>query len=392
MDKFSTNEKFYSFPYSCGSRQAFMIFIAGISIALFISALLLVKKDKSKSDIILLGWMVLNAFHLLLFYLLYVEVIYDYSFLLGLQFPLPLLHGVMLYYYVASVTNQFPKKKIISLIHLIPTIATLIYLLPFFMLPPEQKIEIFKTGGKDYLVFQEVLVKGIFLSGVVYVIWSNLLLQNHKKRIRNQFSNIEDVNLKWLKFLTYGLGILWSLIIISQNDTLIFIGISIFVILIGFFGIQQKSIFLTKEIEYKIIEKEIGTAANEVKVKEKYVSSGLSEQKAATYYDKLNGLIQQEKFYLNADLSLNDLASKLDIHPNYLSEIINKKENKTFYDYINTHRVNEFKKQIAIPKNHQFTLMAIAYDCGFNSKSSFNRHFKKITGKTPSQYAKALKN
>lgn len=369
-----------------------MIFIAGISIALFISALLLVKKDKSKSDIILLIWMLLNAIHLLLFYLLNVEVIYDYTFLLGWQFPLPLMHGVMLYYYVASVTNQFPKKKIILLAHLIPTIITLVYLLPFFMLPGEQKIEIFKTGGQDYLVFQEILIKCIFLSGIVYVIWSNRLLQNHKKRIRNQFSNIEEVNLKWLKFLTYSLGILWSLIIISQNDTLIFIGISIFVILIGFFGIQQKSIFLSNEIEYKIIEKEIGTTSNQVKVKEKYVSSGLSEQKADAYYDKLNSLIHQEKFYLNADLSLNDLASKLDIHPNYLSEIINKKESKTFYDYINIHRINEFKELIAIPKNQQFTLMAIAYDCGFNSKSSFNRYFKKITGKTPSQYVKALKS
>lgn len=374
-----------------------MIFIAGISIALFIAALLLVKKDKSTSDVLLFLWMILNAVHIFLFYIFDTEVIYNYPYLLGLQFPLPLLQGVMLYYYVSSVTNQFPKKKTIALIHLIPTIATLVYLIPMFMLPSEQKIEIFKSGGKDYLVFQDVLLMGVFLSGIVYVIWSNLLLRNHKKRIRDQFSNIEEVNLKWLQFLTYGLGIVWSLIIIAQNDELIFIGVSVFVILIGFFGIQQKNIFLTQEIEYKIIEKEIiktkiVEAVNQVEIKEKYINSGLSKEKAEAYYKRLNTLIRQEKFYTNADLSLKDLASKLEIHPNYLSQIINEKENKTFYDYINTYRVNEFKKLIAIPKNQQFTLMAIAYDCGFNSKSSFNRYFKKITGETPSQYVKALKN
>ena len=88
-----------------------MIFIAGISIALFISALLLVKKDKSKSDIFLFLWMILNAVHLTSFYLLYSNTIYNYPYLLGLQFPLPLLHGVLLYYYVSSITNQFPKNN-----------------------------------------------------------------------------------------------------------------------------------------------------------------------------------------------------------------------------------------------------------------------------------------
>jgi len=374
-----------------------MLFIAGISIAFFISALLLVKKEKSKSDVFLFLWMILNAVHLSLFYLFYIDAIYDFPYLLGLHFPLPLLHGVMLYYYVSSVTSQFPKKKIIALSHLIPSIITFAYLIHFFVLPSEQKIEIFKNQGSSYLVFQKVLLYGVFLSGITYVIWSSLILQNHKKRIRDQFSNIEEVNLKWLQFLTYGLGVVWSLIILTQNDTLIFIGVSIFVILIGFFGIQQKSIFTSKEVEYKIIEKEIVKtkiveAVSPVERKEKYVNSGLSDEKAEEYYEKLSNLVNQEKLYLNADLSLNDLASKLEIHPNYISQIINEKENKTFYDYINTYRVNEFKELIAVPKNQQFTLMAVAYDCGFNSKSSFNRYFKKITGQTPSQYVKALKS
>lgn len=365
-----------------------MIFVAGISIALFISALLLVKKHKSTADILLLLWMILNAIHITFFYLLYTGIIYDYPYLLGFQFPLPLLHGVLLYYYVASVTNQLPKNRLAILGHLIPAIATILYLIPFLLLPAEQKIEVFKNKGVDYALFQKVLLISVFISGIIYVVWSILLLSKHKKRIRNQFSNIEEINLKWLQFLIYGLGAVWLLVIFAQNDTLIFISISIFVILVGFFGVQQKNIFVVKETGRKIVKQQ--KPEKEPIVKEKYINSGLSEEKEEKYYERLSNLIIQEKIYTKSDLSLSDLASKLDIHSNYLSQIINKKESKTFYDYINAYRVEEFKRLIAIPDNQQFTLMAIAYDCGFNSKSSFNRYFKKITGQTPSQYVKAL--
>jgi len=379
-----------------------MIFIAGISIALFISALLLVKKNKSKSDVFLFLWMILNAAHLTFFYLLYSNVIYDHPFLLGLQFPLPLLHGVFLYYYVSSSTNQFPKNKYFALIHLIPTVVVVIYIIPFTILPPEQKIEIFKQEGKGYEVFQKILLYSVFLSGTVYVIWSHYLLLNHKKRIKNQFSNIEEISLKWLQFLTYGLGLIWSIAIISQNNILISTGVSVFVILIGFFGVQQKNIFNSKEKarsnefnkaeleQIKILQLEdINANKNEEK---KYSSSGLSNEKALMCYELLIHEMKEEKVFTNPELSLSGLASKLDIRSNYLSQIINEKENKTFYDFINEYRIEEFKKLILFPENEQFTLMSIAFDCGFNSKSSFNRYFKKITEKTPSQYVKEIKS
>jgi AraC-like DNA-binding protein len=61
-----------------------------------------------------------------------------------------------------------------------------------------------------------------------------------------------------------------------------------------------------------------------------------------------------------------------------------------FYDFVNRYRLEEFKKLASDPKNRQFTMLALAFDCGFNSKSSFNRYFKKATGQTPSQYFTAL--
>lgn len=371
-----------------------MIFIAGISIALLLSALLLAKKEKSSSDNILFWWMLLNAIHLMFFYSLYNESIYQYPILLGIQFPLPLLHGVFLYFYVSTVTQQLTPSKSVRILHFIPAILTLIYLIPFFNLPSQNKIDIFKSGGKGYETFQTVIMYAVFLSGIVYVFWSLAILRNHKKRIRNHFSNIEQINLKWLKFLTYGIGMIWSLVIFIQNDIIIFIGVSIFVILIGFFGLQQQNIFgiINPTDLTPNDEESVELPKNLPPSKVKYGSSGLKQEKEDECYILLAKLIEEEKVFKNPNLSLNDLASKLVIHPNYLSQIINKRVGKTFYDYINWYRVEEFKHLITIPSNQQFTLISLAYDCGFNSKSSFNRYFKKIAGLTPTQYSKTILN
>jgi len=368
-----------------------VIFIAAISIALFIAALILAKKEKHKSDVILFIWMILNATHIAFFYLTFTEAIYDFPFLLGWAFPLPLLHGVLLYLYVTSVSHQLPKKKLALFAHFIPAILTIGYLIPFFLLPAEQKIEVFKKHGEGYETFLFISLLATCISGIVYVGWSTHLIRIHKKRIREEFSNLAEINLKWLQFITYGLGIVWSLIIFSQDDGLIFMGVSIFVILIGFFGIQQKNIFHSDiaVLSGDRIQEQIQEPT--ASPKEKYSSSGLSEEKEKLYYDQLEVKMREEKIFTNIELSLSELAASLDIPPNYLSQVINTREGKTFYDYVNKFRVEEFQKLVADPKKQHLTLIALAFESGFNSKSSFNRYFKKVTGQTPSQYVKALR-
>ena len=100
-------------------------------------------------------------------------------------------------------------------------------------------------------------------------------------------------------------------------------------------------------------------------------------------------MLEMDQPYKDPDLTLNDLADKLDVHPNYLSQVINSNENKTFYDLINEKRVEAFIQKTSDAAHQQFTLLAIALDCGFNSKASFNRNFKKFTGQTPSDYLQA---
>ena len=363
-----------------------MIFIAGTSIALFISALLLVKKDKSSSDIFLLLWMLLNALHLGFYAIQDKGDLYDYPHLLGIQLPFPLLQGVLLYFYVASVTNQLPEKKWAWGLHLLPAILSYAYLSSFFLLPASEKIEIFKLeGGDEHSLFMAVLFTSVVLSGIIYVAWCSYLLIKHKKNIRSQFSDIEKINLSWLLFLVIGLGIVWFLVIFTQSDSIIYQAVAVFVILVGFFGVQQKNIFKNSEVQ--AVNKSEPDATTEPN---KYAKSGLTEDRSIELYEKLQILMEKEAVYKQQELSIGELAGKLDTHPNYLSQVINVKTGKSFYDFINSYRVEDFKKMVADSSNSKFTMLALAYECGFNSKSSFNRYFKKATGLTPTQYQKQL--
>jgi AraC-like DNA-binding protein len=352
-----------------------MFFVAGIGIAVFIEFLLISKKNKSTPDQILTVWMFLILVQLFLSYLFVTEDIYGYPFLLGLEQPLPLLHGVFLYLYVACLTNHMPEKRKVFL-HGIPPAFLYMYLVTFFGLPAEQKIEVYRNHGAGHELFMSVKWYAISLSGIFYVTWSAILLRRHRDTIRDRFSSLEKVNLQWLSILTFGMGAIWLLVIFFRNDILTLTGSVIFVFLIGFFGIRQAVIFGPTDVRAEIGEP-----------KKKYPKSGLTEEAATTLHQSLVQLMTEEALYKKSDLSINDLASRLGVHPNYLSQIINQNEAKNFYEFVNTFRFAEFKRLIEQRKNQQYTLLSLAYDCGFSSKSSFNRFFKKATGQTPSQFA-----
>ncbi|GAA3584683.1 ligand-binding sensor domain-containing protein [Snuella lapsa] len=103
---------------------------------------------------------------------------------------------------------------------------------------------------------------------------------------------------------------------------------------------------------------------------------------------ELEAMMKSEKLYLDPDLRLNKLADRIDISANYLSTLLNDYVGENFYDYINYYRVEEVKKRLLDPVYQNQTISSIGGDCGFNSKSAFNRIFKNFTGKTPSQYQK----
>ncbi len=362
--------------WSCAMK---MFFVAGISLAVFIELLLVSKKNKSTPDQILTLWIFTVLVHQFLLYVLITEDVYRFPFLLGIEHPLPLLHGVFLYLYVSFLTDQAPANRKVLFLHFVPALAVYVYLGPFFLLPPDQKLEVYRNRGAGYELFMALKFYAIALSGVFYVTWSAILLNRHRKNIREQFSDLERVNLLWLQILTYGLGGIWILVILFRNETLTMAGIVIFVFLIGFFGVRQAVIFT-----------HVRQPADDDEQKKKYPKSGLTDEAASKLHEALIALMNQDTPYRKSDLSINDLSSRLGVHPNYLSQVINQREGKNFYDFVNTFRFEEFKRLLAMEKNQQYTLLSLAYDCGFSSKSSFNRYFKKATGQTPSEYSAAV--
>lgn len=103
----------------------------------------------------------------------------------------------------------------------------------------------------------------------------------------------------------------------------------------------------------------------------------------------LKVFMQEEKPYLNPELTLKILAQETSISPKKLTQVLNQGFGKNFFEFINSYRVEEVKKRIIIGETEQFTLLAIAYESGFNSKSAFNRIFKEQTGMTPRQFQKS---
>jgi AraC-like DNA-binding protein len=380
-----------------------MIFIIGITISFFLEFLLLSKKGKDKADKILAVWMFFIGLHLFLFYLFFSGLYLKYPSTAGIIMPLPLIHGPLLYLYVGTLSNQLPERKIFRLIHFAPVLIMYVYLIHFLMLPAAEKIRIMQSGGKGYEVFNRIKLILFILSGVFYVAASQILLFRHRKNIRKEFSAIEKINLAWLQYLILGISFIWIVVISVgvflsdyfklknvDSDIFVFTAVVIFVCFLGFFGLRQTHIFTPRIIQLNHSQDEQPSTLIEKKEYEKYAKSGLKDTDAEQLHKKLNEYMRMEKPYLDSEISLTKLGESFGVHSNYLSQVINDRESKNFYDYINGYRIDEFKQMVSDPKNQKLTIMALALECGFNSKSAFNNCFKKLTNQTPSEYMKRV--
>ena len=101
--------------------------------------------------------------------------------------------------------------------------------------------------------------------------------------------------------------------------------------------------------------------------------------------------MQTKKPYLNPELNIYQLSDDLKLKKHHLSQVINEKSGMNFFDFVNTFRVEEIKRNLANPSMTNYTLLGIGLESGFNSKATFNSAFKKFTGLTPSDFSKSLK-
>lgn len=371
-----------------------MFFLIGIFIAIFLVLLLLIKKNKSRADKILLIWLLLIALHQFLNYILFTGQAYNYPHWLGVQFSMPILHGVLLYFYVMEITGNKLNNRWTVLLHLVPTLSLILLAIPFYILSGEQKINVFQnegTGYEWYMIYSNLLIP---VSGLIYSVWSLILIKKHQKSIQDRFSNTDKKELQWLRYLSIGYAIIWVLSIFFESE-IIFTAVVVLVLFIGFFGINQLNIFVNQGLKSEriTITKDVKNSEFKPKIpSRRYAKSGLNKELAIQIYSKLNAFMIDDTLYKNDNLTLTELAKCIDVHPNHLSQVINEKEEKNFYNYINSLRIKAFIKLASLPENKKYTMISLAYDCGFSTKSTFNKHFKLHTGKTPTEFFSTTSN
>lgn len=354
-----------------------ILYWAGIFIAFFSSFLILGKQKKKTQDFLLAIWFLIIGVHLVFFVVLRSGGYLKYPYLIGFELSFPFMHGPMLYLYILSVTGSNPGKKA-WLLNWIPILMIYIVLLPFLLLSPHDRMRVYHNKGKGYEVLSDVIKFLMNFSGVLYVTLSLLAIKKYKQKISDQYSNTEKINLNWSYYLITGIAMIWFAVII-RNDILIFSMVVLFILIAAYFGISRVGILDLPVNAEKADENEVV----------KYQKNSPGDEVIRTVYEKLVERMAHEKLYKDSELNLNHVAELLDIHPNILSQTINSVENKNFYDYINRHRVEEFKRIASLPENQKYTILSLAFESGFNSKTSFNRNFKKYMNCSPREFLKS---
>ena len=243
----------------------------------------------------------------------------------------------------------------------------------------------------DYSGFITFSIFAFIISGISYVALSYRLLNKYNALTRQNFAFSDSIDLNWLKFFIWGIGLIFFVVtvvitleeaigvVFSYNTDLIFyVLIIVFILFLGFSGIRHKNIFTDQINESLHIV--------EPKSSGEYKRSGLKDEDAERHHKQLVRLMETKKPYLEPKLTLSSLADDLGISVNHLSQVINQYEERNFFDFVNSYRVKEYIDRATDPAYQNFSILAIALDSGFNSKSSFNQVFKKFTGKTPSRY------
>ena len=299
-----------------------------------------------------------------------------------LQFSLAL--GPLIYLYVLKITGSENKLSWKDFLHFLPLILQQAALIL------EIK-ESLRTGAATYdtQIFKQmssILHLTGFISVIVYLYLSLRLIERFYQQLKfNNESDRSRVELQWLRRLLLGLGLAWLLWIpFTAVDFFYYhrqLSIQAYDPLYLFLAI------ILIRIAAKVLfrpELELAGSANPIS---KLSSQAVLKQKGAW----LKKTMVANMFYQDAELTLSSLAEKLEIQPKELSRIVNTGLKKNFNDFINEYRVKDAIMKMQDPAFDHITLLGIAFDAGFNSKSTFNRIFKQMTGKSPVEYKAELK-
>ena len=344
-------------------------------------ALLTVKRGNRLANKLLAGLTLSIAITVTGSVLLTTNYFFVYPHLSRVHHPFVFLAGPFLFLYIRTITagNSRLKKK--DLLHFVPSLFVLAYLLPYYFQSRDDKVkflvaEFYQDSlGQWYYIRSSIFI----VQFLVYLILVVAILVRYKKSKAIAAPDQQNVRFKVRFFATASiilwLGALLRLIMdrSATSNLLVPLGASIVVYAMGYLEMSKPEI--------------ASNLAGQPPAK-KYEKSTLTAEREERYRNRLLQYMKDEKPFRDGELTVQKLADQLSIPSYYLSQTINGRMGQTFSDFINSYRVEEAKERLLDPSFEHLSILGIAIDVGFNSKSSFNAVFKKHTDMTPSEFRK----
>ncbi|WP_462220284.1 helix-turn-helix domain-containing protein [Ferruginibacter sp.] len=345
---------------------------------------------------------------------------YDNQPYRDILFYTPLQHlffmGPVIFFYVQSLLNPSFKFGRKEWLHLLPGILYLLYSLVIIV---TDKIILkkyyFLADGMDR-DFDGWYQKSGLISMVLYFIISLRYYKLYKKLMVQVISYADTVLFKWVKNFLFAFLLMQLLQVVFYIFSFIFPALDSYIGSWWFFfsfaivfyyiaitgysnSIETKVPFKLNLLTYKpslllenfYPENSTDTFIEDAEIIE--IEKGETEKKPDIdlldeWKSKISVLLESEKIYEDPELSLTQVAKQLKTNPSLLSKIINQGFQLNFNDFINNYRITAVKEKLQAGEQKTQTLLGIAYDCGFNSKATFNRAFKKATGASPKEWLK----
>ena len=350
------------------------ILLFNFFLSLFLSAALSFKKETTLPNIILGFALFLLSSTVLKAYFQVTENMEISEILNILAIPSAFCIIPLLYIYSFILTQHKTVKSKYQLLHLIPFLLIMLWNI-FHMILTGKNMEITLT----ILIF--------FLIQTYYYLFAILdILRKYHRKIRIYFSEIKELQLSWLKTIIIFITLIWSISIYCNFLTYFEIDFPFYVINInlitGTFFLFTVAFFTLRrpELFHRILNLE-----NLSKEEKSY-----PDMDDMFLLEKLKMLMENEKLFKNNTLSLKELSDIIKIQPYRLTQVIAKTEKHNFYSFINNYRVDEVKNLLSDPKNKDRTVLELAFQAGFNSKTTFNEFFKKSEKTTPTDFRKKV--